>query len=293
MDCWDTIQTGHFDHRDEMFWDGDVEDMGIMGDDGMDIACPMEAVTCRQLHRHPDAPKQTSHGIPMLFDGWHGDHDATAAVDPDVIFPEGEVFAAGETNDGMETDMFAPPRDSGCFSPKGPVEELSLVQLDQVNDDRCFAPLLFSETFHPPSPTARREALFTSFERAVASATDHGDDGVLTSLEDRYHQIVEKLQASMELSQETRHCLTMTTPKTKDYMCDRRPYVHGVLTSIEVSSKQLQFYLHTLQEKKMDQNRRDSSSITHDLNQRNSFTMGETNTPALASHFRQNKRRSM
>lgn len=63
--------------------------------------------------------------------------------------------------------------------------------------------------------------------------------------EARYQATLKKLQESMKRSQETRKSLTMKTTKTEKYA--RNQSVSGVLSSIEVSSRQLQHYLKNIQ----------------------------------------------
>eukprot|EP00934_Nitzschia_sp_Nitz4_P003957 Nitzschia sp. Nitz4//scaffold117_size69655//3111//3668//NITZ4_006014-RA/size69655-processed-gene-0.34-mRNA-1//-1//CDS//3329533621//3947//frame0 len=109
---------------------------------------------------------------------------------------------------------------ASCPSPTGPLEELVLLNLDD-HDSRLFAPLL-------------DEAAAVS----CASATT-------LPFEARYQETLKKLQESMRRSQETRTCLTMKTPKTEKYA--RNQSVSGVLSSIEVSSHQLQCYLKNVQ----------------------------------------------
>jgi len=64
--------------------------------------------------------------------------------------------------------------------------------------------------------------------------------------QERYQEIFKKLEASMKRSQETRKSLIMKTPKMKEYT--RRGSVTGVLSSIEISSRQLQTFLQTVQQ---------------------------------------------
>lgn len=64
----------------------------------------------------------------------------------------------------------------------------------------------------------------------------------------RYQEIMKKLEASMNRSQETRKSLTMKTPKTEKY--NRRRSITGVLSSIESSSRQLQNFLQTVKQRK-------------------------------------------
>lgn len=83
--------------------------------------------------------------------------------------------------------------------------------------------------------------------------TDHhdlyGDDSSTASiglpLEERYKATLEKLQASMRRSQETRNCLTMKTATTESY--ERVGSVKEILSSIATSSGQVQQYVTTIQ----------------------------------------------
>jgi hypothetical protein len=106
-----------------------------------------------------------------------------------------------------------------CASPTGPLEELDYMNVEE-DDDRFFTPLLEDET-----------QLTTSS----------------LPFEERYADTLKKLQESMNRSQETRKSLTMKTPKTEKY--SRTKSVSGVLSSIEVSSHQLQGYLKDLQQR--------------------------------------------
>jgi hypothetical protein len=109
--------------------------------------------------------------------------------------------------------------DSSCASPAGPLEELDYMNVEE-DDDRFFTPLLEDET-----------------QRTISSLP----------FEERYAVTLKKLQESMKRSQETRKSLTMKTPKTEKY--SRTKSVSGVLSSIEVSSHQLQGYLKNLQQR--------------------------------------------
>lgn len=105
-----------------------------------------------------------------------------------------------------------------CASPTGPLEELVLMNIED-DDDRFLAPLL-DEIMSSGPPIA-------------------------LPFEARYQDTLKKLQESMRRSQETRKSLTMKTTKTEKY--DRTSSVSGVLSSIEVSSRQLQGYLKNIQ----------------------------------------------
>lgn len=60
-------------------------------------------------------------------------------------------------------------------------------------------------------------------------------------LEERYKASLEKLQASMKRSQETRNCLTMKTSATESY--ERIGSVKEIVSSIATSSGQVQKYV--------------------------------------------------
>lgn len=112
--------------------------------------------------------------------------------------------------------------DEPCLSPTGPLEELVLMNIEDDDDDRFFAPLLDSvDDSCSPISTAS------------------------LSFEERYKETLKKLQESMIRSQETRKSLSMQTTKTERYA--RNQSVNGVLSSIEVSSRQLQSYLKNIQ----------------------------------------------
>jgi len=79
--------------------------------------------------------------------------------------------------------------------------------------------------------------------------TDYGDDSSTASiglpLEERYKATLEKLQASMKRSQETRNCLTMKTETTESY--ERLGSVKELMASIATSSNQVQKYVTSIQ----------------------------------------------
>lgn len=103
-----------------------------------------------------------------------------------------------------------------CASPTGPLEELVLMNIED-DDERFFAPI-FDEIGVAPS--------YLPFEA-------------------RYEATLKKLQESMLRSQETRKSLTMRTTRTEMY--ERTNSVCGVISSIELSSRQLQSYLKNIQ----------------------------------------------
>ena len=111
--------------------------------------------------------------------------------------------------------------DAPCVSPTGPLEELVYMNIED-DDDRFFAPLI--------------------------DCLDDIHSSLSTSslpFEERYHATLKKLQESMKRSQETRKSLVMKTVKTETY--SRQKSVSGVLSSIEMSSHQLQKYLQNMQ----------------------------------------------
>lgn len=78
----------------------------------------------------------------------------------------------------------------------------------------------------------------------------YGDDSASTTsiglpLEERYKATLEKLQASMKRSQETRNCLTMKTATTESY--ERIGSVKEIMSSIATSSGQVQKYVTSIQ----------------------------------------------
>mmetsp|Transcript_9891 Transcript_9891/g.23871 ORF Transcript_9891/g.23871 Transcript_9891/m.23871 type:complete len:205 (-) Transcript_9891:442-1056(-) len=75
---------------------------------------------------------------------------------------------------------------------------------------------------------------------------DHSDDSSIgLPLEERYKATLEKLQASMKRSQETRNCLTLKTATTESY--ERTGSVKEILSSIATSSGQVQKYVTSIQ----------------------------------------------
>jgi len=128
----------------------------------------------------------------------------------------------------------------GCSLPAGTIEESTVsATMNLSEEDRRFlAPLL---------------------EDSSTTSMDYGAGYVVTDEaspytspttilnQQRYQEIIKKLEASMKRSQETRKSLTMKTHKMKEYT--RRGSVTGVLSSIESSSRQLQqTFLQTVQQ---------------------------------------------
>ena len=99
---------------------------------------------------------------------------------------------------------------SPCMSPTGPMEEVHM-----VTPDRHYS-------HYPQYPPHKP-----------------------TYLDERYRSTLLKLQESMRRSQDTRKALVVKTSKTEKYA--RRKSVHGVLSNIEKSSRQVNHYLRTIQ----------------------------------------------
>jgi hypothetical protein len=118
-----------------------------------------------------------------------------------------------------------------CASPTGPLEELTMLKFDEEDLDR------FS-------------LAFLDFSDESPATTNHNDDmntdAKQVPFEERYKLTLSKLAESMKRSQETRKSLQMKTPKTKNYQ--RSNSVTGVISSIEMSSQQLQVYLKSIRQ---------------------------------------------
>jgi hypothetical protein len=147
-----------------------------------------------------------------VFEQWQIDDD-----DLDIMVVDEQI---GSTlfNDEIFHDY--------CVSPTGPLEELSMLKFDDEDLDR--------------------------FSLAFLDGVD--DDQVCTiaasntsfPFDERYKATLSKLAESMKRSQETRKSLQMKTPKTEDYQ--RKHSVTGVISSIEMSSQQLQSYLKSIRQ---------------------------------------------
>lgn len=134
----------------------------------------------------------------------------------------------------------------GCYLPNGTIEDSnlsvtmnSLAALDVVEDlseeDRRFLAPLLEDT-----------STTTMDYDAGYIATDTAPSPIMN--QERYQEIIKKLEASMKRSQESRKSLYMKTPKMKEYT--RKGSVTGVLSSIESSSRQLQTFLKAVQQMK-------------------------------------------
>lgn len=136
----------------------------------------------------------------------------------------------------------------GCSLPSGTIEDsfsatmnsfsaLNVVDDLSEEDRRFLAPLLEDTT----TTTMDYGAGFVATDEGLSSSSP---SPIMT--QERYQEIIKKLEASMKRSQETRKSLYMKTHKTKEYT--RRGSVTGVLSSIETSSKQLQTFLQTVKQ---------------------------------------------
>jgi hypothetical protein len=150
-----------------------------------------------------------------VFEQWQSDHEQEEQ-DLDIMEVDEQIGS-----NLLGEDIFGSP----CLSPTGPLEELVYMNIEE-EDERFFAPLDLSDE--------------------LRSSTGSGSDASRSHpFDERYQASLKKLQESMKRSQETRKSLTMKTPKTEEY--PRTKSVSGVLSSIEMSSHQLQNYLQTIQ----------------------------------------------
>ncbi|CAJ1934467.1 unnamed protein product [Cylindrotheca closterium] len=117
-------------------------------------------------------------------------------------------------------------------------------------DEQIGSNLLGDEIFGTPpcvSPTHQQlgEIHMVTPDRQYSSAHYSPQENKSTYLDERYRATLLKLQESMKRSQDTRRALVVETPKTEKYA--RRNSVHGVLSNIENSSRQVNHYLRTIQ----------------------------------------------
>lgn len=116
---------------------------------------------------------------------------------------------------------------------------------DLSEDDRRFlAPLLEDTT---ATTTMDYDAGYVMTDDGFSFPSQSSPAPILS--QERYQDIIQKLEASMKRSQETRKSLTMTTPKMEEYR--RKSSVTGVLSSIESSSRQLQTFLQSVQQRQL------------------------------------------
>ena len=140
----------------------------------------------------------------------------------------------------------------GCAWPMGDISEsefsatmnsfsaLNVIDHISEEDRRFLAPLLEDST----TTTMDYDSGYVNTDEGMLNSTSTSPSPILN--QERYQEIIKKLEASMKRSQESRKALCMKTPKTKEYT--RRGSVTGVLSSIESSSKQLQSFLQAVQQ---------------------------------------------
>ena len=155
----------------------------------------------------------------IMFEHWQNtDFDDLDVMEVDeqigsnLLFSEDEIFVSDP-----------------CVSPTGPLEELTMLKFDEEDLDRFSLAFLDFTDESPPS----------TIDEVV-------NDTIQVPFEERYKMTMTKLAESMKRSQETRKSLQMRTPKTKDYQ--RSNSVTGVISSIEMSSQQLQVYLKSIRQ---------------------------------------------
>jgi hypothetical protein len=85
----------------------------------------------------------------------------------------------------------------------------------------------------------------TDHDLLLCDDDDSSTASIGLPLEERYKATLEKLQASMKRSQETRNCLSMKTVTTESY--ERVGSVKEILSSITASSNQVQKYVTSIQ----------------------------------------------
>jgi hypothetical protein len=146
----------------------------------------------------------------IVFERWQSDFDELDMMEVDEHIGSNLLF-----ND----EIFVDP----CVSPTGPLEELTMLKFEEDDLDR------FSLAF---------------LDFTDESTNDGNHYGAEVAFEERYKTTLSKLAESMKRSQETRKSLQMKTPKTTNYQ--RSNSVTGVISSIEMSSQQLQSYLKSI-----------------------------------------------
>ena len=156
----------------------------------------------------------------IVFERWQNtDFDELEIMEVDeqigsnLLFNDDEIFVA---------DL--------CVSPTGPLEELTMLRFDEEDLDRFSLAFL---DFTDESPTTTNDSDDMNTDKQVP-------------FEERYKSTLSKLAESMKRSQETRKSLQMKTPKTNNYQ--RSNSVTGVISSIEMSSQQLQVYLKSIRQ---------------------------------------------
>ena len=114
---------------------------------------------------------------------------------------------------------------------------------------RPSAPIRSTSSSSPKSPPRNHPAA-----PQAAAMRDSGSERIAagdgsSGMDERvFHETLQKLSNSMKRSKETRKSLTMTTPKVTDEYA-RRASVSKVLTSIEWSSRQVDTYMQSIQQR--------------------------------------------
>ncbi|KAL3928272.1 MAG: hypothetical protein SGBAC_012723 [Bacillariaceae sp.] len=112
-------------------------------------------------------------------------------------------------------------------------------------DEQIGSNLLGDELFGTPDMSSPSEVhLVTPIRHYSSSPSHHPQQPKAAYLDERYRATLVKLQESMKRTQDTRKALFVKTPKMEKY--DRRKSVHGVLSSVEKSSRQVNHYLRTI-----------------------------------------------
>lgn len=133
-----------------------------------------------------------------------------------------------------------------CESPTGPLEEFrngSGMNFDHTNKngdehEQFLAPLFQEDKIHDHHhDMTMMMALDDSATTATHYHNDH-DSIIGLPFEERYQATIQKLQASMKRSEETRKSLLVKTSKTEKY--ERLGSVKEILSSIAASSSQVQ-----------------------------------------------------
>jgi len=171
------------------------------------------------------------------------EHDADLASLMEVDEQIGDNFLGDEVFGGISGGEHL---HLGCSLTNGTIEDpafsvtmSSFAALDVVGDlseyDRRFLAPLLEDT----------STTMMDYDAGYI-ATDSAPSSIMN--QERYQEIIKKLEASMKRSQESRKSLYMKTPKMKEYT--RKGSVNGVLSSIESSSRQLQIFLKAVQQMK-------------------------------------------
>jgi hypothetical protein len=155
----------------------------------------------------------------------------------DEVFGGGCGVIEGEMHLHLDCSLPAFPASMNSFTALNVIDDLS-------EDDRRFlAPLLEDTT----TTTMDYDAGYVMTGDGISFPSQSSPAPILS--QERYQDIIQKLEASMKRSQETRKSLTMTSPKMEEYR--RKGSVTGVLSSIESSSRQLQTFLQSVQQRQL------------------------------------------